>query len=229
MSLRQPHISKQKLSPLSLLMTGLVLLSVISVSAHSMCSEPPLELKTIRLSQESAAGGSQIVGVVTISRRAPAQGIVVRLRSSDPALASIPKSVTVPKGRKSAPFFIWTRPVSSEQKITLTGIFGETKTAVFTLHPPGIAEVTVTPDTVAGGENAIGDIRMEAVLGRDTDVELSCDDTSVKLEPTHTTIKKGETRIEFSVITTAVKQKTSVKITAKAKASTGFATLIVTP
>ncbi len=225
----QPVFMRKIHSQLSLKVAWLALITLFALPAFSVKSEPPFELKTLRLSQQNAAGGSKIVGVVTLSRRAPAQGLVVRLRSTDPALASVPKSILVPKDRKSAPFFIETHPVSSDQKITVTAIYAETKTAVLTLHPPGIAEVTVTPDTVIGGDNSIGNIRMEAALGIDTDVDLTSDNPTVKLEPTHVTVKKGETRLEFSVSTTAVKQKTSAMITAKTNGSTGTATLTVTP
>lgn len=82
-----------------------------------------------------AAGGATL-GLVGLSGQAPAPGVVVRLSSSNPKVASVPPSETVETGSGSVPFAIFTGRVRKTTQVTISATAGG-RTASTTL--------TVTP------------------------------------------------------------------------------------
>jgi hypothetical protein len=69
---------------------------------------PPVRLKKLSLNPYAVRAGQNSKGTVLLNAPAPAQGAVVTLGSSDPALAAVPASVTVLGGNTSAVFYITT-------------------------------------------------------------------------------------------------------------------------
>jgi hypothetical protein len=67
---------------------------------------------------------------------APSGGISVSLASSNPAVAAVPSSVTIPAGASNAIFNIQTVPVSTTTPATITATLGQiTKTSTLTITP----------------------------------------------------------------------------------------------
>src|SRR5262249_26239812 len=56
----------------------------------------------------SVTGGTPATGIVTLNQAAPAGGTVVALSSTHPAIASVPASVTVAAGSRTATFAVAT-------------------------------------------------------------------------------------------------------------------------
>ena len=63
-------------------------------------------------------GGDPTSGVVSLSGAAPAAGAVVSLSSSNPAVVSVPSSVTVGSGSSAWGFNVTTAAVSSTTSVT---------------------------------------------------------------------------------------------------------------
>lgn len=107
-----------------------------------------VNLSSLALNPTSVTGGSSSTGTVTLSAAAPAGGQVVSLSSNNPAVASVPSSVTVAGGATGATFTITTNTVSSSTIVTLTGASGgTTRTADLTVIP-------TPPNTGLRGPNA---------------------------------------------------------------------------
>ena len=67
-----------------------------------------IALESLTISPTMIIGGNSATGTVTLSAPAPAGGVVVQLRSSNSSRASVPSTVTVPAGARSANFTIRT-------------------------------------------------------------------------------------------------------------------------
>lgn len=65
-------------------------------------------LESLTINPTFVLGGGSATGTVTLSAPAPAGGVVVQLRSSNSSRASVPSTVTVPAGARSANFTIRT-------------------------------------------------------------------------------------------------------------------------
>ncbi len=80
-------------------------------------------LQSLAISPTSVWGGSTATGTVSLSGPAPAGGVVVQLRSSNPRRASVPSSITIPAGYRSASFVIRTTSAFSITQVTITATY----------------------------------------------------------------------------------------------------------
>jgi len=93
-------------------------------------------LPSVTVSPSTVAGGNPSTGTVTLSGSAPAGGVVVALSSSNPSVASVPGSVTVPEGAASATFPIATSAVTTSTSVTVSASYaGVTTTVTLTVSP----------------------------------------------------------------------------------------------
>lgn len=72
-------------------------------------------------------GGSSAKGMVSLTSPAPAGGITISLLSSDPAVASVPASVTVPEGASNASFDIATAIVLETKRVVISAVHDSVK------------------------------------------------------------------------------------------------------
>ena len=92
-------------------------------------------MKSIALSPSTVVGGSSASATVRLSGPAPAGGIAVILKSSRPAQAAVPASVTVAEGQTGATFGVTTTPVPARTSALISGTYrGATKTATLTIE-----------------------------------------------------------------------------------------------
>jgi len=91
---------------------------------------------TVTPTSVKGSGTTVVSGVVTLTGPAPAGGLVVSLSSTNSAVASVPKSVTIPSGGTSVKFMVTHKKVTSSTPITIAAILGQAQeTAVLTVTP----------------------------------------------------------------------------------------------
>ena len=122
---------------------------------------PAATLDTVSLSPASVQGGSSSSATVTLTANAPAGGAVVSFSSSNPAVATVPASMTVPEGVNSRVVvnFVSTSPVSATATSVISATYnGVTRSATLTVTPPpppqpggDLASITLSPSTVQTG------------------------------------------------------------------------------
>lgn len=104
-------------------------------------------LSGISVNPANVTGGNPSTGTITLTLPAPAGGIIVALSNSQPAVASVPTSVTVPAGQTSTSFTITTQPVTSSFTAVISANHGsESRFAFLSVSPaaPPPAADTVT-------------------------------------------------------------------------------------
>src|SRR3989441_1086969 len=95
----------------------------VTKSAVLTVTPPPPSVSSVSLNPASVIGGTASTGTVTLSAAAPAGGAAVALSSSNPAIATVPASVTVPAGATSATFTASTVTCTSGS-VTISGTYG---------------------------------------------------------------------------------------------------------
>jgi hypothetical protein len=105
-------------------------------SSSTLTVNPPTP-SAVTLTQKGASGGATIGGSVTLNAPAPTGGLVVALASSQPNLAQVPATVTVPAGATVSPrFHITTTPGSAQAQVKISATYnGTTATATLTVSP----------------------------------------------------------------------------------------------
>jgi plastocyanin len=96
---------------------------------------PPV-VSSLTLNPTTVTGGVQnSTGTVTLNGPAPAGGAQVALSSSNPSVASVPASVTVPAGATTVTFTVVTSVVVLSQDVTITASYnGSSRSATLTVR-----------------------------------------------------------------------------------------------
>ena len=104
------------------------------------------QLAAITVSPSTVNGGATAQGTVSLDAGAPAGGVVVQLSSTNPNVANVPVTATIPAGLVEATFNITTTQVASSTVATLQGTSGGvTRSVGLTVTP----QATPAPDSVA--------------------------------------------------------------------------------
>ena len=102
--------------------------SALSNSATATITIPEgSTLENLTVDPTTVTAPANATGTVTLNGAAPAGGVTVTLRSSDTGKATVPPSVTVPEGSKSATFVITTltgRLGGGKNPVTITATLG---------------------------------------------------------------------------------------------------------
>jgi hypothetical protein len=167
---------------------------------------PALELNGFSVSTTTPSPGTTVQGTVTIQFPATAGGALVMLGSTNPALAAVPSSVTIPQGASSATFPITTQPVTTKTSVTILASRSWTLRQTLELLAPGaLADLTLNPTTVTGGNPSTGTITLtSAAPAGGVPVALSSHDTTVATVPASVTVPAGATSTTFTVTTKVV-------------------------
>jgi hypothetical protein len=113
---------------------------------YGLTLRPPW-IRTLTLNPEAVVGGASSEGTVTLDGTAPEGGQVVSLFSDNPA-ATVPESVMVPAGARTANFSITTMAVSPGVKVRITGQATTVAHAFLAVAAPGEIPDTVTIQSV---------------------------------------------------------------------------------
>jgi len=94
-------------------------------------------LASLSLSPNTTVGGDPVRGTVTLMGPAYSGGVTVYLTSSNPSVAAVPSSITVPPGATKETFNLTTVPVSSSTPVTIAATSGgsmKSATVTVTAH-----------------------------------------------------------------------------------------------
>jgi len=175
-------------------------------------------LSSLSLNPTSVVGGNSSTGTVTLTAPAPSGGFVVNLSSSNPSVATVPSTVTVPAGTTSATFTVSTRAVSSATSVTITASAGGvSRTATLTVNPaPSVTlqSLTISPTSVWGGSTATGTVTLSGPAPAGGVVVQLRSSSSRASVPSSVTIPAGATSARFTIQTRSAFSITTVTITA---------------
>jgi len=112
--------------------------------------EPQQPPTAITLDSTVTSGRNGTNATVTLGSPALSDNTQILLSSSNPAVASVPSSIFVPKGSVTGGFFVSTTAVSTATTVTITAsAAGVTQTATLTVNPtppqPLIAPALISP------------------------------------------------------------------------------------
>jgi hypothetical protein len=156
-------------------------------------------------------------------------GGVVFLSSSEPGVASVPVSVTVPAGQDSVLFSTVTTAVSSERPVRITATMGSTvQTATLTVVPQGVASVNMYREDPKAGDSEHW-ILMEGPVAVNTPITLSSSRPDLVSFPVETTVVAGSVFARFLVRCKAISEPTPVVITASAGGSQASTPVVFQP
>ena len=158
---------------------------------------------------------------------------ILRLTSTNPAVATVPEFVTIPASTETGIFFMETSAVTARTVVTITVTgAGVTRSADLVVHPslPELTGFTVSPTSVPGGQSATGTVTLGSPApAGGVAVSLSSSlPGSVSVPPT-VSVPAGATSATFTATTFSTAFPTTAQLVATLGETTLFAALGVTP
>jgi hypothetical protein len=163
---------------------------------------------------------NEAFGIVQLTTPAPSGGQVITLTSSNPKVAAIPASVTIPAGQAQKTFRIRPLQVRKPTKVTLSATpHGQATpvTAPLTVDPADLKQIDInagppTPNIFSGGTPQVGTVMFNgnAPVGSVVALASNSPDASV---PASVTVPAG-LPANFTITTQQVTTSTPVTITA---------------
>ena len=177
----------------------------ISATFAGLTQKAKLEVRAARLTAISVApasltGGTPAVGTVTLdSPVAVAAGLVIALSSSDPS-GKLPATVTVPLGATTATFPLTTSVVAAPVSDTLTAsLDGFNKTAVLSVQPIQVTNLTLAPAAVIAGVPSVGTVTVNAPAPPGGLLVTLTQTGAGEILPASATVPAGATSVTFSI------------------------------
>ena len=191
-------------------------------------------LQSVSVSPASVVGGSETVvtGTLAFNGPTPSAGVVVKLSSSNTAVATVPASVTVKLSGSAttATFKITSLKVASSVSVTISAAAaGITKTASLQVNPFEVSEVSFSPGTVIGGSSSTGTVSLNAVPNPKTGtitVALTQADAPITI-PSTMKVSADEASGTFTATTTAEPADTQTIVYAALNGSSQQTTLFI--
>lgn len=162
---------------------------------------PALGLASIT-APNNVAGGSPLVGSVSLNSPAPAGGVAVNLWTSGTP-AFVPSSVKIPAGSTSADFKITTVQTAATAHPEITAFYrGVSKKMTLTVKAgTTLSAVTVSPDKVKAGASTTGTVTLSTAAPAGGLVIDLWTDGSPAFVPAHVTVPSGSNTAKFAVTT----------------------------
>ncbi len=179
-------------------------------------------LASMDLKSPMTAGCKTVTGTVTLSRPAPAGGVVVAL-SDTLASASLPATLTVLAGATTKAFMVKTVPVRANEVGTVSATVGSTTLSQpLVVRPMGPSSLALTPISVVGGQPVTGKVTLECKAGPGPITVVLSSNNSVVASPVATSIVVPQSlqSAYFAVTTNAVQAKSYATISGAANGIT---------
>ena len=192
---------------------------------------PPASVTIDPISRIGSDPGTA-TGVVNIASFS-AYDQTFQLTSSNPAVASVPATTTVPAGALGGGFPITTSAVAATTIVTITATGGGVSRSVqFPVYPagttPSLSSVAVSSPSVAGGTATTGTVELNSTAPAGGLVVHLASNSAKVTVPASVTVPAGASSVTFAVNTSAVTASTAATISATL-GTTQSATLAVTP
>ncbi len=170
-------------------------------------------IASVSVNPTSVTGGTSSIGTVSLTGNAGPSGVVVSMKSDNVA-ASIPSTVTILSGQKSANFTVSTIGVNAKQVVNVSASLGvQALSCSLTVNPAILNSLTLNPTSVQSGNGATGTVTLSGPAGTGgTVIALTSDSVSV-IPPASVTVLAGQTSATFQVSTTAVSAQTVGTVT----------------
>jgi len=203
----------------------------IPSAARASGGTPPA-VQAISITPSTVNAGATATGTVTLASNAPSGGAAVSLSSNNTSVVTVPSSVTVPAGAKTASFVATSHPVAAYDFAAISAnSAGVTVTAVLNVLPSGstAASLTLSPTLIPSGATSTGTVTLSAPApAGGAVITLGSSDVSRATVPASVTAPAGSTTATFIITAGNVPFGALVYISAAYGGVTQIANLIVT-
>ena len=198
------------------------------VGTFTISSAPPTPV-SVTLAKDPLYSGETTFVAVQLTAAVPAGGATINLSSSNPGAVPVPATIAMPGNAAWMQFQVQAGQVTAPTPVTLTATLNSASaSAQFTLQPPSLKSLTISPSTISGGAQPQGIVMLngQAPAGGAV-VSLSSNSPSVS-PPASVTVAPGEFSASFPIPTSSVTANTTATVTATYNGSSSQAQVTLT-
>jgi hypothetical protein len=192
-------------------------------------SAPPVPV-SVTLAKEPLYSGETVWVAVQLTAGVPAGGATINLTSSNPSAVPVPATITMPGNTAWLQFQVQAEQVTQPTPVTITAALNSrSASAQFTLQPPSLKSLIISPSTISGGAQPQGIVALngQAPAGGAL-VSLSSNSPSVS-PPASVVVAPGSFSASFAISTSAVAANTTATVTANYGGAAAQAQVTLTP
>ena len=197
---------------LSLLLSLTILGALLAFPAPAMAAG---SIGSLTINPDSVRSGESTTGTVNLGYADPGP-TVVRLFSSDPSVAQVPVSITIPAGQTTGDFTITS---NASAPPTIVQVMGATPDNISRTHNlsvnaattagPSLSSVSFVPTSIVGGQNATGTVGFTGSMTQGAVVQLSSSNPAIARVPQETVVSANASTSTFNLATSTVTTATS--------------------
>jgi hypothetical protein len=218
---------------LSLLLSLSTLGMVLLLPSGALASG---SIGALNISPTVVTGGASATGTVDLAFPDPGP-TVVRLFSSNPSVAQVPVSFTIPAGETTGTFTLTTNASAPAEIVQITAVTPDNGSRPYNVsvnpaQPAGntLSSVSFIPSSIVAGQNATGTAKFTGPMPDGAVVQLTSSNPAVAQVPQETVVSANTSSAIFNLSTSStVTTATLVTITAKWINVTKTTTITVKP
>ncbi|MCX6359940.1 MAG: L-type lectin-domain containing protein [Armatimonadetes bacterium] len=198
--------------------------------ARATLTVAPIGVDVVSVAADYVAEGASTVGTINLQLPAAPGAVTVNLVSAVPGVASVPVSVTIPQGSKTAQFKIDTFGVGANTPCLITAAAnGSRRTTTLTVRPLRVSAVSLGVLSVKSGWSGTGTLSLEAPApAGGVTMNLSSNYAAVEV-PATVFFAAGSTSATFPVMAGTVGAKTLVTVAASSRVNNVYSKVTVEP
>jgi hypothetical protein len=200
-----------------------------AVGTFTISSAPPTPV-SVTLAKDPLYSGETTLVAVQLTAAAPSGGATINLTSSNPGAVPVPATIAMPGNTAWTQFQLQAGQVTAPTPVTLTATLNSASaSAQFTLQPPSLKSLTISPATISGGAQPQGIVMFngQAPAGGAV-VSLSSNSPFVS-PPASVTVAPGSFSASFPIPTSGVTANTTATVTASYGSTSAQAQVTLTP
>lgn len=205
-------------------------LTAWSATGTFTISSAPATPVSVTLAKNPLYSGDTTVVAVQLTAAVPAGGATIVMNSSNPAAVPVPATISMPGNTAWTQFQVQAGQVTAPTPVTLTATLNSNSaSAQFTVQPPSLQSLTISPSTISGGAQPQGIVMLngQAPAGGAV-VALTSNSPSVTPPPS-VLVEAGSFSASFPIPTNAVTANTAATITASYAGGSAQAQVTLTP
>jgi hypothetical protein len=185
-----------------------------ATGTFTISSAPPTPV-SVTLAKDPLFSGEMTWVAIQLTAAAPSGGATININSSNPGVLPVPATVTMAGNIAWMQFQVQAGQVTAPTPVTLTASLNAgSASAQFTLQPPSLKSLTISPSTISGGAQPQGIVMLngQAPAGGAV-VTLTSNSPSVSPPPS-VQVAAGSFSASFPIPTSAVSANTAATVTA---------------
>lgn len=205
-------------------------LTAWSATGTFTISSAPAVPVSVTLAKDPLYSGETTLVAVQLTAAVPSGGATINLNSSNPGVLPVPATITMPGNTAWMQFQVQAGQVTTPTPVSLTATLNSASaSAQFTLQPPSLKSLTISPSTISGGAQPQGIVMLngQAPAGGAV-VTLTSNSPSVS-PPSSVVVAAGSFSTSFPIPSSTVAANTTATVTASYGGASAQAQVTLTP